>query len=278
MIMKKMKGLIVFICVVLLLRCLSLPAAYAFERKDHDKYMCEVLFKNFLQTENKKSIQDEIEALECASYLAIDQFNGNGQKDLDKLVTYGVTGLPSLNTIDYNASGTTHRSYTHRGWDHIYEGEARERWKQRKQILLNTADAIFEFDGNEKQKESFCAVIYYTHILGDLLDDESYKIQNGLIMDPGGRVDKEDIIDELLKHFKVLFADQKYTHKYLFLTTAMEGYNAKLSKIIRSEWGINSDEKFELRQVYVKGLMNLLTMYLPEMLKEERFFYDVFYK
>ena len=75
--MKKTKGLILFLCVVLLLGCLPVQNTYAFERKDHDKYMCEVLFKNFLQPENKISIQDEIEALGCASYLAIDQFNGN---------------------------------------------------------------------------------------------------------------------------------------------------------------------------------------------------------
>ena len=40
----------------------------------------------------------------------------------------------------------------------------------------------------------------------------------------------------------------------------MERYNTKLSKIIRSEGGINSDEKFELRQDYVNGLMRLLTI------------------
>ena len=276
--MRKSKILIIFLCVILLLSSLHFPDAYAFERKDHDKYMVDVLFKNFLETDNRPSIQDEIAALESASYLAVDQFNGNGQKDLDNLAAYGVKGLPTLNAIDYSASGRTHRSYTHRGWDFVYGGTASDRWILRKQILLNTADAIFDFQGNEKQKDSFCATIYYIHVLGDLLDDESYKIQNGLIMDPGGRIDKADIIDELLKHFKILFADQKYTHKYLFLTTAMERYNTKLSKIVRSEGGINSDEKFELRQKYVNGLMRLLTMYLPEMLKEEQFFYDVFYK
>lgn len=276
--MRKSKILIIFLCMILFLSSQHFPYAYAFERKDHDKYMVEVLFKNFLETENKQSIQDEIEALESASYLAIDQFNGNGQKDLDNLATYGVKGLPTLNDIDYSASGKTHRSYTHRGWDFVYGGMASDRWILRKQILLNTADAIFDFQGNEKQKDSFCATIYYIHVLGDLLDDESYTIQNGLIMDLGGRIYKADIIDELLKHFKILFSDQKYTHKYLFLTTAMERYNTKLSKIVRSKGGINSDEKFVLRQEYVKGLMRLLTMYLPEMLKEEQFFYDVFYK
>ena len=229
------------------------------------------------QPENKASIQDEIEALQSASYLAIDQFNGNGQKDFDKLIAYGVADLPSLNDIDFSASGKTHRTYTHRGWDFVYGGLAGDRWVLRKQILLNTADSIFDFSGNEKQKESFCAVIYYVHILGDLMDDENYKIDNGLIMDPGGRIDKADIIDELLKHFKVLFQDQKHSHKYLFLTTAMERYNVKFSKLIRSEGGINTNEKFELRQEYVSDLMKLLTMYLPEMLKEEQFFYNVFY-
>ena len=216
--MKKSKGLILFLCVVQFFSCLSCANVYASERKEHDKYMCDVLFKNFLQPENKISIQDEIEALECASYLAIDQFNGNGQKDLDKLVAYGVADLPSLSAIDYSASGKNHRTYTHRGWDFVYGGLNGDRWAKRKQILLSTADAIFEFDGNEKQKESFCAVIYYTHVLVDLMDDESYKVDNGLIIDPGGRSDKADIIDELLKHFKVLFADQKHTHKYLFLS------------------------------------------------------------
>ena len=59
---------------------------------------------------------------------------------------------------------------------------------------------------------------------------------------------------------------------------ALERYNNKLAKIERSEGGINTDEEFELRQEYVKGLRNLLTLYLPEMLKDEEFFNNVFYK
>lgn len=37
------------------------------------------------------------------------------------------------------------------------------------------------------------------------MDDESYMIKNGQKMDAGGRRDKEDIIHELQKHFKVKF-------------------------------------------------------------------------
>jgi len=110
------------------------------------------------------------------------------------------------------------------------------------------------------------------------MDDSSYLVKNGLKMDVGGRVDKEDIIHELLKHIEIVFADQKHTHKYRSLTGALERYNSRLAKIVRSEGGINTDEKFELKQEYTVNLMKLLTMYLPEMLKEEQFFNEVFYK
>ncbi len=52
----------------------------------------------------------------------------------------------------------------------------------------------------------------------------------------------------------------------------MDRYNKKLSKIVRSEGGIDTDKEFALRQKYVDGIMDLLTMYIPEMLKEEQFF------
>ena len=58
----------------------------------------------------------------------------------------------------------------------------------------------------------------------------------------------------------------------------MEEYNSELSKLVRSEGGINTDDEFASRQKYVSKLMELLTMYIPEMLKEEKFFFDVFYK
>jgi len=276
--MKRSKWLIILSCAVLAFGNLS-KTSFAYERDDHDAYMTEVLFKNFKEVENDSSIQDEIEALACASYLVIDQFNNNGQKDLDFLLTYGVKGIPAkVNEISFNASGTTHRSHTHRGWDFQLYTVTKELWPVRKQILLNTADAIFDFQGDEAKKDSFCALVYYIHILGDHMDDSSYFVKNGLKMDVGGRVDREDIIHELLKHIEIVFADQKHTHKYCSLTGELERYNSRLAKIVRSEGGINTDEKFQQKQEYTGNLMKLLTMYLPEMLKEEQFFYDVFYK
>lgn len=275
--MKSLKSLAVLLSIALVIACI--PQTSAYERDEHDKYMLEVLFKNFKEVENDSKVTDEIEALESASYLAIDQFNNNGQKDLDILCSYGVKGIPSdITDISFNASGTTHRSHTHRGWDFQLYTVTKDIWPIRKQLLLNTADEIFDFRGDEAKKESFCALIYYIHLLGDHMDDSSYKIKNGLKMDIGGRVDKEDIIHELLKHIEVVFADQRHTHKYRSLTSTLLRYNSKFAKIVRSEGGINSDEKFEKKQEYTEDLMKLLTMYIPEMLKEEAFFSEVFYR
>lgn len=276
--MKRSKWFIILLCIVLISG--NLPqTTYAYERDEHDKYMLDALFKNFKETKNDKNIQDEIKALECASYLVIDQFNNHGQNDLDFLLTYGVKGIPlNINEISFNASGATHRSHTHRGWDFQLYTLTAELWPARKQILLNTADTIFDFQGNEAKKNSFCALIYYIHILGDHMDDGSYMVKNGLKMDVGGRADKNDIIHELIKHIDIVFADQKHTHKYHSLIAALERYNSRFAKLVRSEGGINTEEKFQQKQEYTANLMKLLTMYLPEMLKEESFFYDTFYK
>ena len=59
---------------------------------------------------------------------------------------------------------------------------------------------------------------------------------------------------------------------------SLEKYNSRFYKLINSEGGINTDEKFAEKQEYVEGLTKLLTYYLPEMLKDEPFFYQAFYE
>ncbi len=275
---KLFNQLTLLLCLILLLMNSAMPVN-AFERKDHDKYMEQVLFKNFKEIDNDPTVQNEIDVLESAAYLNIDQFNGSGQKDLDVLIKYGVKEIPStIDEISFNASGKTHRNYSHRGWDYFYGGIMTEIWPKRQAVLRNSVNTIFDFQGDEEKAEAFCEMIYYIHILGDHMDDESWKVQNGLKMEVGGRIDKYDVIHELIDCFEVLFDDQSHTHKYSNLMNTLERYNTKFAKIVRSEGGINTDEKFELHQEYVKNLMNVLTYYLPEMLKDEAFFSEVFYK
>lgn len=276
--MKRKKSVsCIIICIMMTLTCSMSGMAY--ERGGHDALLKEVLFKGFKEIDNDIRVKPEIDALCSASYLAIDQFNHNGQGDLDYLRSFGVQNLPELSEIDFTASGKNHRNKTHRGWNHSYPTFDRENWTIRQGILMNTVDAVFDFGGNEAQKESFCKLIYYIHILGDHLDNQTFdqSKNNGLIIAAGGTIDKNNMIDEILSLIEILFRDQKHTHKYRSLTTSLERLNRKFSKVVRSKGGVNTEQKFDEHQGYVKKTYKILTLYIPEMLKDEKFFYDVFY-
>ena len=279
--MKQFKRwIILLLCCTLIISSIAIPGG-AFGHEEHDKYMFSVLFRNFKSKEDIRESAEQLDALkmlEYASYLTIDQFNNQGEDKLRFLSDHGVNDIPvNIGEINYAAGGHDHRSNTHRGWDYNYVGRARELWPVLKSILLNTSDKIFDFNGDEQKKNSFCALIYYIHILGDHIADKSWTTRNGLKIDVGGRTDRYDIIHELEKHLKVLFKDQKHSHKYSHLMAVLQRYNRKLSTIVRSEGGINTDEKFQLKQEYTEEVMNALTLYIPEMLKEEPFFNEVFY-
>ena len=275
--MKKHRFLALLLCVVFIISIVP-TTSEAYERKDHDDLMLKILFRKYEYACNDSSVQDELSALTSACYLTIDQFNSYGQNYLKELADYGVKNIPALiDEISFTASGKTHRSFTHQGWTYIYNETMKTQWPARQDILRNTVGTVFNFNGNEKQKEAFCELLYYIHILGDHEDDASYKISNGSKIDIGGRHDKEDIIHKLLDLLPVLFADQTNTHKYRALTTNLRSINSKLDKLVNSVGGINNDEKFAERQVLVAEVIEILSLYLPEMLKKEPFFNDVFY-
>ena len=275
--MRKQRFLTLLLCVALIISMVPIKSE-AYERKDHDDLMLKILFRKYEYTCNDSSVQDEISVITSACYLTIDQFNSYGQKYLDELATYGVKNIPSqVSEIGFSASGRNHRSFTHRGWNFSYSGEMKSKWPIRQDILRNTVSTVFDFNGNDKQQEAFCELLYYIHILGDHEDDASYQISNGLKIDVGGRHDKEDIIHKLLDLLPILFADQTNTHKYRALTTNLRSINSKLDKLVNSVGGINTDEKFAERQELVGDLIEILSLYLPEMLKKESFFNEVFY-
>ena len=275
--LRKHRFLTRLLCVALIISMIPIKGA-AYERKDHDDLMLKILFWKHEYACNDSSVKDELSVITSACYLTIDQFNRYGQNYLDELAEYGVKNIPTqVNEIGFSASGRNHRSFTHRGWDFAYSGEMKTKWPLRQDILRNTVGAVFDFNGNEQQKEAFCELLYYIHILGDHEDDASYQISNGLKIDIGGRHDKEDIIHKVLDLLPVLFADQTHTHKYRALTTNLRSINSKLDKLVNSVGGINNDEKFAERQVLVGKVIEILSLYLPKMLKKEPFFNEVFY-
>ena len=83
--------------------------SYAYERDEHDQYMEEVLFRYYKEIKRNSSEEEVLKALGCACYLAIDQFNNNGQKDLDFLISFGVEDIPEkVSDISFDASAGAH--------------------------------------------------------------------------------------------------------------------------------------------------------------------------
>ena len=269
----------VLLALVLLFSDISIVRAY--ERDEHDKLTKEILFKNFLVIDNEADLLDKFNAIGCASYLTIDQFNNKGQGNLDELKSFGVKGLPKFDEINYSAFGDNHRRATHRGWTAeigVYDGEVLERWLLRKEILISTVEKIFDFKGDEAKKDSFCALIYYIHILGDRIDDTKY-YPNAEIMELGGRTDEQDIACELLKYIEILFEDQKHTHKYQHVVSELEISDSGIKELLQSQpSGLMSEETFEKYQKYADEIREVLTCNLPEMLIDEDFFSEVFYR
>lgn len=275
--LKRRRLQILLLCALLLVGLIPIQSE-AHTGKEHDKIMLRVLFRKFEYASKASTVQDEIAALCDACYLTIDQFNGQGQSSLDALIDYGVKDIPqNVSEINYKGSGNDHRSKTHRGWNVINDSEMKAIWPKRQDILRNTVNAVFDFKGNTKQPEAFCELLYYIHILGDHQSDKSYTVKNGLKIGVGGRHDKEDIIHKLLELLPILFPDQINTHKYRALITNLRSINNKLDKLVNSQGNVNTEEEFTQYKACVDDVIEILSLYLPEMLKDEPFFNKAFY-
>lgn len=255
--------------------------SYAHDKDGHNTDLEEVLFGEF--TSLSSHAESAIEALEDAAYLTIDQFNGNGEPELKYLREryLNVSWLPKdIYEIDFK-SNTQHRSFTHRGWEYYYIND-KAHWNRRKKILLNTcrkelskSDCIEEGRSYEDICDSFSALVYYVHIIGDHNEDKSYK-KTSLKMELGGRKDDESIIAEIQKHEKILFADQVLSLKYIVFNRKLSSLNKKISKLVNSDGGVDSTEKFEKYHQYGEELMGLLKEYIPDLLQRESYFSDAF--
>ncbi|SFY04218.1 hypothetical protein [Ruminococcus sp. XPD3002] len=276
---------------------------YAFpSHKKHDDMLESILFPLYEHDlkNNDESVK-ALEAIEYASYLTIDQRGDNGKDKLEKLKEYGIKGLPKSTTDPgyYIAGvGENHRKPTHRGWDYDnYTSTPKdyEIWKNRRPILENTVDKFFDFNGDDKQKESFCAIIYYIHILGDRYDDCNNNRKYyppSVIMELGGRKnDEKDIIHELEKYIRLLFKNSinESNNNYDRIIRKLEEINIELEPIVTTQNAQNlNDNTSDEFQIYCKCAEEALNMFqnvnsckeeqFSILLKSEPFFNKVFYK
>ncbi len=279
-----MKQKIVALMSIIVILSAVLSFASASDRDVHDGYMLQVLFgKNFSEENYSEKELQGIEALEAASYLAVDQYNGNGTEELKTLSDYCVPSLPrSISEIDFSGN-QYHRRYSHRGWSGPYNNKDRPypddkaHWNTRKEILLQTTKKVFGFnDSQSRINDSLSAVIYYIHILGDHIVETDYQKMNSDMIGVGGRNDQYDIIHQLIYHFDVLFTSLTSTNRYNSFRSQLRLLNNEFSELVNKDGGVNTYEKQAAYSGLAKKLMDLLIKHVPELLQEETYFFKVF--
>ncbi len=293
----------VLLCVCIIMQCGVRVCAY--DRKEHDEVLEKVLFGDEKYKENHKEnrdIYEAVKAIECGSYLCLDQYNGNGKDNLECLKTYGVNGLPSdIGVIDFKGN-QHHRQYTHKGWDYKYpleKGKDKDKanWLIRKKILQSTVERVFDskkgivsnlfgkvkslFSKEEysKQYDSFCALVYYVHVLGDQIDANEY--EEGFFAVPFSKMSgKGDccIVEELEKHLDILFESQKESTEYINFKNGMEEIRIKAEQCYARAGGLYIPENFEAYRECECEFLKLLEDNIPELLENEEFFKKVFYQ
>ena len=295
---------------------------------DHDYFLEYVFFgRKFTRSEDESywdpsKDMNSLNIIEYASYLCVDQFNNGDikkheqdQEKLDRLRKY-VSGLPGkvedINPTEDDRprmlTGTTHRSFTHRGWVFPYHlpgnGGDIAKGRTRERILLRAVDHVFDFytsgDGliesgvarisgkplNDIRCTSYAKLIYYIHLVGDCYEDLDFKQANGnnngqkipLGRDhPGRTIETSDLISEIINVCKELFYYSKSNQeRYSILKAQLNKEKQLISDLYRQTGEIDSDEDYKLYHERVCSLMGILINNLPKLLRNETDFADAF--
>ena len=293
--MKRFVLVFVTLCVVL---CNTIIIC-AWDDKDHDPCMRCVLFggkdEYFKSLKQEPKEKDLIIALQYASFLCIDYFNGNVKGDIavDKLKQLDVKGLPddirapsSKGGINYSASSNDHRKYTHKGWRYRYKDD-KANWELRRNILVNTVSAVFGESKNpeegfdREQIESLAAFIYYVHVLGDQIDSDEFEEKPTAVpfIRMSGHGDLKSIVSEVLLYSSLLFRRQKRTTEYIKFRREIKEIKMEceeLADVSNGMGGLSNPDNYEKYIDKEKEFLCILCNRIPRMLKHEKGFTNVF--
>jgi len=264
-----MKRLIATVLIFVSLLNISINC-YAFSAEEHDSFMNSVIYGNSFTNDKNAEI------LSAASYLTIDQYQGNGQDKIDTLKRHHIKKVPDLKDIDFD-SNQHHRKYTHMGWNHVYSDD-KANWAVRKEILLSTATKIYKFGffngffGHYNDKcDSFCALVYYIHILGDCIDysDKNDGLSDDVIplVDINPSLQNPDVFYELKYYLGILFSDQTDKLSYISMMQEIENYEIEARDVI-SRNNVDANELATIED----DLMQTLTNYVYPLLQNEKFY------
>ena len=236
--------------------------------------MQDILFGTYSIT--NKDGTNKLKALECASYLCLDQYNGGGKCELSFLNnTFKVKGIiKDISKINFSMN-PYHRRYTHRGWNFKYPDD-KAHWNLRKEIMINTVKKVFNYN-DSKKCDAMASALYYIHVLGDYfgMDESGYERyknnsnKNPLLMElySEGK-NTEYLLDSLKQSLISIFSFQKKSTAY--------------SSLINFEFGEiendlkNSSDYKSFKEVCVK-LESALKRYVPELMRDNEAFRKAFY-
>ena len=273
----------------------------AFGAEKHDDYLEQVLFGVKMSFDNEIE-EKNMQALEYASFLCIDYTKDNkqstaGQTAYNFLEDFKVGELPDCLSKLEGPGGSSHRQYTHFGWQQGYQNDREDKanWEARKTLLLSTTNKVFDFGWFSKKFsgrlwfdydakcDSFSALIYYVHILGDHIYTKSIDTANDMI--PLSRsspsMSKQSLIYELKRHIPIIFADQLKDSKniprnYTALMSKIDTIDVEARRILNCDGTLSSSTDVSAYNDCARALMEVLIDYLPPLLEKEDFFTAAF--
>jgi hypothetical protein len=287
---------------LLILFLFHFPVNVLFASDDdvHNRQMLQVLFgkNSSLRTDDGRLFyvesfsghkKESILALQKAVYWCVDEYNGHiaflqgyPRQYLNDLRRFGVDDIPQYDMIDFKANWY-HERYTHKGWDfdeypRNYQGyNFQTIWELRKNLLLATVDKTFNFRPDEMiKKDSFAALIYYTHILGDHSGNTKGSLEHRIPINGSRRgrtMERGDIIWELEYHIPRLFREQTNVPEYRFLMNYLKNHTSKPSFIYART--ISDDDYIKLKK-FAEDVLEALIENIPALLRNEVFFTRVF--
>ena len=233
----------------------------------HDREMETILWGNKKTTVlSNEELKIKVRCLKDATSIALDQFNGTKAIQMKNLENYGVEGIPPLISdtiekggINFTANGLTHRKYTHLGWTYVYSGKYSDaNWPKRKEIMINTVMKVLDTT-DEEICDSFAAILYYIHILGDIQDD-SIQTQRDQVIP---LIDKQGISDIL--HYrpnKDIFLELSHYIPILFEGRISKTYLSYYSRLKRQISKLHRKAKDLLKENKKKGTVDKNINYL----------------
>lgn len=287
-----------------LLLCLALcllpaPQAGAHDAVEHWNDIRYVLFgQERTPSSLDKDQQQKLNALLYATQLCIDQFGGSCASYLSSLHNNHYRHLPkSISEIDLYATANDHRLYTHRGWNENYadvsngeNSDWAQRWQQRKKLLTDVAEQIFDFDGRRpvfdvfgypctSECDAFCRLLYYVHLLGDHAAFTTYSY-NRVIKGKQGKdqvvslasTRGDCVISELQKAAAELFGETETSE----LNRELEEIKSRVIELLNGPEAMKTDEDLEKYKGFIQDILDTLADHIPNLLKEKDFFSKVF--